>query len=729
MKHAITSVLVLFLTIACVGQTLPQPKPLPITPAPTAETYYGKTVVDDYRNLENMQDSLVQKWYHQQAVYADAILSSISGTDSLMNRMKELNNRQTYYVDKINILENGNYFYLKKEKGEKKYKLFYRSSINGKEILLYDPDSFQIENRNNYTINYIKPSWEGEFVLISLSHSGKELSEMIVIDTAKRIVLPQIISKAWPSSFLGVSWLPDSSGVIYLHFPVTDIENAEFKRNTQSVLYKLGDDPNDFKVLLSSKSNPELNIQPNDYPIVTIKSKHDPYAVAYIASVNNYWDSYFLPIDDFYSHEFSWKSFFSKEDMVYTNTGIFNDGDYFYISALGASNFNISMVSLENLSFKNPIILISEKHDEVIDDFIINAEGLFYSTITNGVEGKLYHFSENVSHKIPLPKSSGKVSLSSLGENSDALWITLSGWISNDSRYLYLNKNKEFRSEELAPIAAYPEFQKFLVKEIEIPSYDGVLVPLSIIYSSDIKMDGTNPTLFYGYGAYGEAINPFFSPLFLTWVENGGILCVPHVRGGGEKGEAWHKAGYKSTKMNTWKDLIAATEYMIDKEYTSKNNTVVYSNSAGGIMVGRAITEKPEVFAASIVDVGVLNPLRRESFSGSSNYKEYGTITDSTEFNGLLAMDPYMHLEKDVNYPAGLYITGMNDPRIPPWMTGKFVAKIQAYTNSQNPILYKVEDHAGHSTSASSDDLYKKWAEMFAFGLWQAGHPDFKLKF
>lgn len=242
-------------------------------------------------------------------------------------------------------------------------------------------------------------------------------------------------------------------------------------------------------------------------------------------------------------------------------------------------------------------------------------------------------------------------------------------------------------------------------------------------------MDGTNPTLFYGYGAYGEAINPFFSPLFLTWVENGGILCVPHVRGGGEKGEAWHKAGYKSTKMNTWKDLIAATEYMIDKEYTSKNNTVVYSNSAGGIMVGRAITEKPEVFAASIVDVGVLNPLRRESFSGSSNYKEYGTITDSTEFNGLLAMDPYMHLEKDVNYPAGLYITGMNDPRIPPWMTGKFVAKIQAYTNSQNPILYKVEDHAGHSTSASSDDLYKKWAEMFAFGLWQAGHPDFKLKF
>lgn len=728
MKNILIFLIFLLKISSILGQMTSQGIPFPITPVPTVENYFGRSIVDDYRNLENNQDSLVQKWYHQQDLYANSILSSLSGIDLLMVRMKEINNRQAYYVDQINILENGNYFYLKKEKDGKKYRLFYRDSVTAKEELLYDPDSFQIENQRNYIINYIKPSWEGDYVLVSLSHSGKELSDMIVIDVNKKFALPQIIDKAWPSSFLGVSWLSDSTGFIYLQFPVTDIDNPEFKKNTQSVMYKLGDEPTEVKILLSSKTHPELNIQPNDYPIVTIKSRYDPYLVGYIASVKNYWDSYFLPIGNINKPEFNWKPFFSKKDLVYTDSGVFSNGDYIYISASGASNFNISKVSLENLSFKNPKILVLEKKDEVVDEFIINADGLFYSTITNGVEGKLYHFHENTSHKIPLPKSSGKVSLSVLGENYDALWITLSGWINNDSRYLYINGNKEFKSEELAPLAKYPEFEKFVVKEIEIPSHDGVLVPLSIIYSSDLKMNGANPTLFYGYGAYGEAINPFFSPLFLTWVENGGILCVPHVRGGGEKGEAWHLGGYKSTKMNTWKDLIAATEYMIDKNFTSSNNTVVYSSSAGGIMVGRAITEKPEIFAASIIDAGVLNPLRRESFSGSSNYQEYGTINDSTEFDSLLAMDPYMHLEKNVKYPAGLYITGMNDPRIPPWMTGKFVAKLQAYTSSNNPILYKVEDDAGHATSASADDLYRKWAEMFAFGLWRAGHKDYQLK-
>lgn len=725
MSKLIYLILIICVSYNCEAQMVIQQKPPLISPKPVTENYFGLEVTDEYRNVEDAQDSLVKNWYHHEATYTDAILNSISGVDSLMFKMKELNNRQSFYIDDINILENGRYFYLKKIKDEKKYKLFYRKNYNDEEILLYDPNTFQIESGNSYTINYIKPSWEGKYIVVSLSHSGRELSEIITIDVDNKNVHPQIIDKAWPSSFLGVSWLPDSSGYIYLQFPITDIDNKEFKKNTQSVLYRLGDDPNNVEVLLSSTSNPSLNIQSNDYPIVTINSKTDPYLVAYIASVKNFWDAYILPIEDVLNSTISWKPLYSKDDMVFTNTGVFNKGNYIYISGLNASNFKICSTSLDVLEFSTPKILISEKFDEVIDEFKINADGIFYTTVKNGVEGNLYHFSDHISNKINLPKKSGKISISTQNKNSNKLWVNLSGWVTSDARYSYFFEQNKFEPEELAPGADYNEFEKFVVDEIQIPSHDGVLVPVSIIYSSETKRNGNNPTLFYGYGAYGDALNPFFSPLFLTWVEEGGILCVPHVRGGGEKGEAWHKAGYKSTKMNTWKDLIATVEYMIENKFTSKNNTVAYSSSAGGIMVGRAITERPELFAATIVDVGVLNPLRRESFSGSSNYKEYGTVTDSIEFKGLLAMDPYMHLEKGVKYPAGLYITGMNDPRLAPWMTGKFVAKIQAYTNSNRPILYKVEDDGGHTTSASFDDVYRKWAEMFAFGLWQAGHPDY----
>ena len=730
MKNLLIIILGIVFFSNCGAQIVLENNQPTILSKPVVEKYFGIEVVDEYRNLENLNDSVVKKWYKEQGGYSDSILNSISGVDVLMHRMREMNNRQAFYIDKVSILENGNYFYLKKVKGEKKYKLFYRKSYNDEEIVLYNPDDFQPENENEYTINYIKPSWEGRYVLVSLSHSGKELSEMIIIDVESNQVLPQIIDKAWPSSFLGVSWLPDSSGFIYLQFPITDIENKEFKKNTQSVLYKLGDNPDNVKVLLSSTLDTKLNIQPNDYPIVTINSKSDPYLVAYIASVKNFWDAYYLPIEEISNSKVSWKPFYTKDDMVYTNTGTFSDQGYIYISALNASNLKICAVSLKTLNFGSPEILVEEKNDEVIDDYKINDDGLFYTTIKNGVEGNLYHLSDNDSNKIELPKKSGKISLSIQGKKSKELWVNLSGWVTSDERFSYSFIENKFKSEELAPHAEYPEFEKFVVEEIQIPSHDGVLVPVSIIYNSEIKRNSKNPTLFYSYGAYGDAINPFFSPLFLTWVEEGGILCIPHVRGGGEKGDAWHKAGYKSTKMNTWKDLNAAVEYMISNNFTSNKNTVVYSSSAGGIMIGRAITERPDLFAATIVDVGVLNPLRRESFSGSSNYKEYGTVTDSVEFKGLLAMDPYMHLKKNVKYPAGLYITGMNDPRIAPWITGKFVAKIQAYSISKNPILYKVEDDGGHSESASSDNVYQKWAEMFAFGLWQAGHLKFisKLK-
>lgn len=249
-----------------------------------------------------------------------------------------------------------------------------------------------------------------------------------------------------------------------------------------------------------------------------------------------------------------------------------------------------------------------------MDEFKITSEGLFYSTSKNGVESNFYKAGYQESNAIVLPKKAGKIVLTSKSVNLPEIWLNLSGWISSDERYFYSVSDGKFNREELAIKANYIEYENFIVDEILISSYDGVLVPLSIIYNSKIEKNNNTPTLFYGYGAYGDAISPFFSPLFLTWVENGGILCIPHVRGGGEKGEEWHKGGFKNTKPNTWKDLIACAEYMIKEKYTNPEKIILYSNSAGGIMVGGAITERPKLFKATIIDVGVLNPLRRSLF-------------------------------------------------------------------------------------------------------------------
>lgn len=338
--------------------------PPSIDPIPITEDYFGLKITDEYRNLEDVNDTIVSEWYKKENQYAESILNSITGVENLKNRMKEINNRQEFYVKMINILENGNLFYLKKDKVDNIYKLFYRKQFSDEEILLYNPKNFKPETNENYSINYIKPSWEGDYIIISLSYSGKEISELLIFDVNKGIVLPNILDKAWPSSFLGISWLPDSSGFIFLQFPITDNENNEFKKNTQSVLYKIGDDVSNLRILINSKLFSTLNIKPNEYPIVTLGSKNDPFLIAYIATVENFWDAYYLPIEELKDEILEWKPFYKSDDKVYTDLGIFYNGDYIYKSALKSPNFNISKVSLESKQFESPKVLVPQKKEE-----------------------------------------------------------------------------------------------------------------------------------------------------------------------------------------------------------------------------------------------------------------------------------------------------------------------------------------------------------------------------
>ena len=234
-------------------------------------------------------------------------------------------------------------------------------------------------------------------------------------------------------------------------------------------------------------------------------------------------------------------------------------------------------------------------------------------------------------------------------------------------------------------------------------------------------------TLINSYGSYGISNNPYFSPTYLLWVQQGGVVAIAHVRGGGEKGEEWRLGGYKETKPNTWRDLIDCTEYLIKEKYTSQEKVAIWGASAGGITVGRAMTERPDLFKVVIAEVGVMNPLRDE-ITPNGQPKEFGTVNDPKEFKSLLDMDAYQHIKKGEKYPATFITGGINDQRVIVWEPVKYAAKLLFNDASSNPQLLKIDFEGGHGNNVAVDQRYTNIDDIFTFAFWQLGHPDYQPK-
>ncbi len=252
-------------------------------------------------------------------------------------------------------------------------------------------------------------------------------------------------------------------------------------------------------------------------------------------------------------------------------------------------------------------------------------------------------------------------------------------------------------------------------------------MPLSIVYRKGLKLDGTNPTLMEGYGGYSISITPYFDPTQLAWYELGGVVAVCHVRGGGEYGEERHLGGKGATKPNTWLDFNACAQYLIDKKYTSTPRLAGRGGSAGGILIGRAITARPDLFGAAIIDVGVLDVVRFEhSANGETNIPELGTVNTEEGFKNILQMSAYHHVKDGTAYPAVLLTTGSNDPRVDPWCPGKMTARLQAATSSGKPILLRVDYGGGHGGGSGEAEQQDAAADRLSFLLWQFGVPGFQ---
>lgn len=688
-----------------------------------SDDYHGRKVEYPYRYIKNLEDTTVLAWYDSLTGVANQLLDSISSKENLLEKIKEQNIRSTGITRSPKFISNGNLFFLKYEESFTLEKLFYKKgAMSDEEIELFDPVEHRPEADEYYTIDYFEPSLDGSKVAVSLSTVGEEISEIIIIDTSSKKVYPDLISDCWPAQLGGVSWLPDNSGFIYSHIPVTDRNATGYLLNTESTVYKIGQKSNTNTVLFSSKNNPELAIPKELYPLARFSNSTNHF-FGRVGGARDYDDYYYTRYTaDFRSLQ--WKPLYKTIDQIESFEAV--GDDLIYLTSKNASHFKICKTSLKKPDFENPTVLVEEDKVAIITDIAYTKAGLFYVKVKNGVEARVFHLTDKgPTNEIPLPKESGSIKLySSLGE----LWIETLGWTSNSyERYIFNFEENQFSDFALIESKdSSSQISDLVVKEIEVESHDGIKVPLSIIYKEGVELNGNNRVLMTAYGAYGNSFPPYLSGHLSNWVELGGVYAVAHVRGGGEKGDAWHQGGLKATKPNSWKDFIACTEYLIDKDYTKSKYMAVWSTSAGGIVVGRAVTERPDLYAAAFVKSGMMNPIRSEESPNSPGVSEYGTVKGSLEFQYLYEMDPFHHIEQKERYPAILLTASLNDARVAAWNSGKFVARMMSYSKPKGPILLQVSKTGGHVGYDSRQSYYESLANEISFALWQTGHPDFQ---
>ncbi len=701
------------------AQEVVQPGPAPVKIA--TDQYHGTLVEDAYRNLENLEDPTVITWMKDHAAHARSTLDAIPGRKNLMDKFYEFDQRQSSRVTDARITENQQYYYLKLRPEDDNGKLYYRDGYEGEEILVFDPEEYKSGEGLNHVISDFFPDHKGEKIALFISPNGSENAELIVIDKKGR-QLDQAIDRC--ATFLA-SWLPGDTSFIYLRFNSSDLKDVNRQMHMKAYIHTVGTPEASDIVYFSSTTQPEIQMAAEEIPVAWY-SESSNRVFAVLSTVDRSLKAYMtenLGMEP--SH--NWATVSTPEDHVKTLDA--NDREIYYLSFKDAPNFKILKTPLDQPDLSRAVTVVPESADEIIEDFRLTSDGLYYSTIRNGVEARVYFLARDAAEpkRLDLPFAAGNASLSNINATSPEIWISITGWTSPNKRYRYFPESDRFVHQQLSALAEYPELANLVVKEVTVSSHDGVEVPVSIIHQKDVSLNGANPTLLYGYGSYGISITPFFSPIILNFVVHDGIFVVPHVRGGGELGDAWHRAGQKLQKPNTWKDAIAAAEYLIENKYTSAKNLGIWGGSAGGIFVGRSITERPDLFAVAIPAVGAMNPVRMEQTpNGPVNTPEFGTVTDPEEFKGLVEMDAYLHLEKGTQYPATLITAGMNDPRVIAWQPAKFAAKMQAYNGGDKPVLFWTDFETGHGIGNSKSKSFQDFADVFSFTLWQTGHPGFQ---
>jgi len=705
-------------TAAAAGTVGITPPPLS---TPVKDTFWGVEVADPYRFLENTADPAVQQWMREQSDATRLVLDRIPGRATMLERIRQIDGAAGGSVSQIRRSAAERWFFLRREPQDNQYRLYWRRGADGADSLLVDPEALGKRDGKSLAIMDYAPSPDGRLVAYSLQAGGSEIGTLHVMDVESGREVVEPLDRI---RYASVSWLDDGSGFFYSRLRAGYEKLPPTERFSDRTRHFRALPGGEDRRVFSPSLNADLGL-PGYASGYVMQVPGRPLAAAIISlGVERYRMLFIADLDEAVKGTARWRKVVDVGDAV-TDLAFF--GDWIYLkSAAGAPRFKLLRLPLADPRMARAETVLPGGNEVIVS--LEAARDAIYVTRRRGAVLELLRLRGGERPEptvVPMPFE-GSISIANADPALDGVVLSLGGWTRVAKPYL-LGADGPARRVSLARDGAFDAPADVEAREVLVRSHDGTLVPLSILSRKGLKLDGTNPTIVYGYGAYGNTEDPFFGPRIYAWLERGGVFAVAHVRGGGVYGEQWRLAGFKATKPNTWKDAIAAAEWLISNGYTSRQRVGVYGGSAGGILVGRSITERPDLFAAAVSSVGVHDTIRSETRpNGVANVPEYGTVKKEDEFHALRAMSSYEHVRDGVAYPGVMLVHGVNDIRVDVWQSSKFAARLAVANSGERPVLLRLDYDAGHGAGGTRRQQQERQADVWSFFLWQFGVPEFQ---
>ncbi|HTN75000.1 MAG TPA: prolyl oligopeptidase family serine peptidase [Pirellulaceae bacterium] len=692
--------------------------------------YHGTTIADPYRYMEEFKSPAVQEWVKGQADFTTKTLQGLSGRDALLARIRELDAGTPYTLFGLTRLPSGDLFYFKQLATENVAKVYLREAESGRERLLIDPETLPKQDADDhFTISFFRVSPNGQRLLYGFAASGSEQTTLKVFDIAANKALPDTIDRL-EADYAPPYWLPDGESFLYSrrHKLAADAPATDGYKFTQAFQHRIGQDPERATPVFANGATGSPTMAEMDFPAVIV-----PVGSSWAIGQVKHGDEtdlslYAAPLAALSKPDLKWHKLCDRTDLV-TSFAVHGE-EIFLLTAHDAPQFKVVRMSLPKPSFAAASVVIPA--GKYVVNSLATAQDALYVGILDGVAKKVLRvpYEPNAQpERLALPQDEPSASVVVARPDIAGVMIDTRSWIRAGRLYQYDPQARTLTDTKLLPQGKFDAPEGLTSTEVMVASHDGVQVPLSIVHRKEIKLDRSHPTMISGYGAYGSTMPMRYDPVELAWLERGGVIAFAHVRGGGAFGKQWHHAGRKLTKPNTWKDFLACAEYLVSAGYTSPAKLAGKGGSAGGILIGRSITERPDLFAAAQISVGCTDMLRFETTTnGPPNVPEFGTISKADEFRGLHAMSTFHHVKDGTHYPAVILTHGINDPRVEPWQSAKTTARLQAASGSDKPVLFRVDYHAGHGIGSTRSQRHEELADVWSFFLWQFGDAQFQPK-
>jgi len=667
------------------------------------DTYFGIDVKDSYRWLEDDRSKETESWVKTENETTFAYLNEISFRSDLKKRLEYLWN-----YEKISApFREGDFTYFYKNNGLQNQYVIYRQKENETIEVFLDPNQFSDDGTTS--LGALSFSESGNIVAYSISEGGSDWRKIIVMDVSSKEIMEDTIKDV---KFSGLSW-KKNEGFFYSSYDKPKGSELSAKTDQHKLYYhKLGTSQSDDQLVFGGTSEEKHRYVGGN---VTEDGKY----LFVSASVSTSGNKLFMK--DLTKPNSVFVTILEHTD---SDTYVMeNEGSKLYLATnLNAPNKKIVTVDASNPTPKNWVDFIQETEHVLSPS---NGGGYFFAEYMVDAVSKVkqYNYDGEIIFDVELP---GIGSVGGFGgkKEDSILYYSFSNYKTPSTIYSYKPRNGNSKIYKKPDVDFKPE--NYVSNQVFFASKDSTKIPMIITHKKGLKLNGKNPTILYGYGGFNISLTPAFSIANAVWMEQGGVYAVPNLRGGGEYGKKWHKAGTQMQKQNVFDDFIAAAEYLIENKYTSSDYLAVRGGSNGGLLVGATMTQRPDLMKVALPAVGVLDMLRYHTFTAGAGWAyDYGTAEDNKEmFEYLIGYSPVHNVKKGVEYPATLITTGDHDDRVVPAHSFKFAAELQAKQSGANPTLIRIETDAGHGAGTPVSKTIEQYSDIFGFTFFNMGFEE-----